>query len=404
MPVVTLVPPRYANVRPLGAGSFASVVAADDTLLGRPVAIKLLRDEHLNDPTAHARFAREVRAGALLGTHPYVVTLHDAGELAGRPYLVMELLTGSVAECRRASEPTALRWLAQAAEALDFAHAHAIVHRDVKPANLLLDERGDVRLADFGVARDPLATELTLAGHVVGTPGYLAPEVSSGQPATAASDVYSLAVVARELLGDRPELARALARDPADRPPSACALVAELGGGEHTTQVAGLPVTRIAPIPITQVAPAARPVRRHRSVRVGLAAALITALAAGAAAGAGFVVGRISPHPGREASARPPAPLETCALSSDQHDANVVVRGARAVAFCRSQAHVLRLEGDRWAYRTGSRLIAQDNGVPALSVVCRLRRGSLSTTVYDTGTQRIGGAVCSWYASGGWRT
>jgi hypothetical protein len=65
---------------------------------------------------------------------------------------------------------------------------------------------------------------------------------------------------------------------------------------------------------------------------------------------------------------------------------------------------VLRLEGDRWAYRTGSELIAQDNGVSALSVVCRLRRGSLSTTVYDTGTQRIGGAVCSWYASGGWRT
>jgi eukaryotic-like serine/threonine-protein kinase len=403
VPDVTLLPPRYANPRPLGAGSFASVVAADDTLLGRPVAIKSLRDEHLADPTAHARFAREMRLGATLGAHPFIVTLHDAGEWSGRPYLVMELLTGSVAEYGDVTEPLALRWLAQVAEALDFAHERGIVHRDVKPANLLIDEHGDVRLGDFGVAREPLATDLTLAGHVVGTPGYLAPEVAAGEPATPAADVYSLAVVARELLGGRPELDAALARDPAQRPRSASELVAVLGGGDAPTRIRRLPATRIAPIPVTQYAPAARrPVRRHRSVRVGLAVTAVAALAAGSAAAAAFVVsGRLSARPPAHAAAS--SRVERCAVSSFSHDANVIVRGAGAIAFCRSQAHVLRLEGDRWTYRSGRELIAPDHGTSSLGVVCRLHRGVLRTTVYDTGARRIGGEVCSWYAAGGWR-
>ena len=396
---MTGVPPRYVDPRPVGTGSFASVFAADDSLLGRPVAIKVLRDEHVADPTAHVRFAREIRAGALLGAHPFIVTVHDAGEWAGRPYLVMELLEGCVAEVRRPPGPLALRWLAQAAEALDFAHANGIVHRDVKPANLLLDARGDVRLADFGVARDQLATELTLAGHVVGTPGYLAPEVASGQPATPAADIYSLAVVARELLGDRPGLARALARDPGERPSSATALVAELGGVDAPTRAVALPSTRIAPIPLTQVAAPARRVRRHRSVRVGLAAAVVGALAVGSAAGAAFFTGRFSPtHLAKRAA------VQTCAVSPFEHDANVVVRGVGAVAFCRTQAHVLRLAGDRWTYRVGSELMAPDNGNSALTVVCRIRRSELKAPVYDTGSRQIGGDVCSWYASGGWRT
>src|SRR3954470_481448 len=162
---VTIAPPRYGNIRPAGTGSFASVYAAYDSLLRRPVAIKVLLDEHVGEPNAHARFAREAHVGALLGSHPFVVTLHDAGEWAGRPYIVMELLEGSVAERRDVPAALALRWLSQAAEALEFAHGNGIVHRDVKPANLLLDARADVRLADFGVARDPLATQLTLPRH-----------------------------------------------------------------------------------------------------------------------------------------------------------------------------------------------------------------------------------------------
>jgi serine/threonine-protein kinase len=398
---VTIVPPRYRSLRPVGTGSFASVYAADDSLLGRPVAIKVLLDEHVGDLSAHTRFAREVRVGALLGSHPFVVTLHDAGEWADHPYLVMELLRGNVAERRDVSEALALRWLAQAAEALEFAHANGIVHRDVKPANLLLDERGDVRLADFGVARDPLATQLTLPGHVVGTPGYLAPEVASGEAATPAADTYSLAVVARELLGERSELGPALSRDPAERP-SPTELVATLGGGDAPTRVASLPVTRIAPLPVTRGAPAARPVRRHRSVRIGLAVAVTAALAAASTAAAGFVTGRFSPRAALHALSA--SSVQTCVVSPFDHDANVVVRGTHAAAFCRRQAHVLRLVGDRWTYRSGGELIAPDHGSSALAVVCKVRRDNLVATVYDSGAKKIGGDVCSWYSSGGWQT
>jgi hypothetical protein len=397
---VTIVPPRYRSLRPVGTGSFASVYAADDSLLGRPVAIKVLLDEHVGDLSAHTRFAREVRVGALLGSHPFVVTLHDAGEWEERPYLVMELLEGSVAERREVSEALALRWLAQAAEALEFAHTNGIVHRDVKPANLLLDDRGDVRLADFGVARDPMATQLTLPGHVVGTPGYLAPEVAAGEPATPAADTYSLAVVARELLGDRAELSDALSRDPANRP-SPTALVASLGADEAPTRAALLPVTRIAPLPVTRAAPAERPVRRHRSVRIGLVVAVTAAFAAASTAAAGFVTGRFSPTAAFHVLTR--TPVQTCVVSPFDHDANVVVRGTDAASFCKQQAHTLQLAGQRWTYRSGGELIAPDHGSSALAVVCKVRRNDLVATVYDSGAQRIGGDVCSWYSSGGWR-
>jgi hypothetical protein len=163
---------------------------------------------------------------------------------------------------------------------------------------------------------------------------------------------------------------------------------------------------RIAPIPVTQQAPIVRrPPRRHRSVRVGLVATLIAAVAAGSAAGAALVVDRLSAKPAAFAAQKRPSaePLQTCALSSFRHDANVVVRGIRADAFCRSQAHVLRLEGDRWTYRAGRELIAPDHGVESLAVVCRLRHGRLAATVYDSGGRRIGSDVCSWYSSGGWR-
>ena len=399
---MTLVPPRYTSLRPIGSGSFASVYAAADSLLGRAVAIKILHDECRRDPAAHARFAREVRVGAVLGAHPFVVTLHDAGEWSGRPFLVMELLAGSVAEQREVDEQLALRWLVQAADALDYAHAHGIVHRDVKPANLLLDGSGDIRLADFGVARDSAATALTLPGHVVGTPGYVAPEVEAGRPATPASDIYALAVVARELLGERDALADALDPEPARRPPAAAALVRALGGGEPRTRVLLPPARRLPPIPVTQPAPVAvRPARRRRSVRVSLAAATIAALAACSAAGAAFLVQRFEPHRGAPAPAAS-GPLQTCALSPFKHDANIVVRGVRADTFCRTQAHVLQLEGDRWSYRNGGELFAPDHGLSALRVVCRLRHGLLAATVYDSGTTRIGDDVCSWYSSGGW--
>ena len=258
-------PPRYTDARLLGEGSFATVYAAADSLLGRDVAVKVLREELARDGASRYRFALEVKTAALLGAHPHVVTVHDAGEWLGRPYLVMELLAGSIGERLRTpvSERVALRWLAQAAAALDFAHASGVVHRDVKPSNLLLDRTGDVRLADFGVVRTAGAdAAVTEVGAVVGTPGYLAPEVAGGAVATPASDRYSLAVVARELLGDRPELVRGLAREPDDRYPSAGALVAALGGGEERTVVAAPTSARVEPIPLTE--PRRRPLRDTR--------------------------------------------------------------------------------------------------------------------------------------------
>jgi serine/threonine-protein kinase len=391
------------------------VFAAADTELGRQVAVKVLREELAADETARRRFGREVRTAALLGTHPHIVTIHDAGEWNGRPYLVMELLVGSVADRLQASEPVpqvvALRWLAQAAEALDFAHARGVVHRDVKPGNLLLDDRGDVRLSDFGVVRGGTrGGDLTLSGEVVGTPGYLAPEVARGGPATAASDVYSLALVARELLADHPALERGLAEDPRERYPSAVELVAALAGEEERTQAALLPVTRVLPVAETRAMPA-RPaaptahLRRHRLVRVGRAAAVVATIAAASAAAGAYVTARLAPAAtGRATPPHVPARAETCAISPFEDDANVVVAGTAAGRFCRAQAHVLRLDGDRWTYRAGRELFAPHHGSGALVVVCRLRRGPLRATVYDTGSRSIGKDLCGWYASGGWQS
>src|SRR4051794_37753453 len=144
----------------------------------------------------------------------------------------MELLDGSVGDRLRSTvpEPLALRWLAQAAAALDFAHAAGIVHPDAKPRNLLLDHNGDGRPSRFRVATAGTAeAALSEIGAVVGTPGCLAPEVVAGAAATPASDIYALGVVALELLGDAPGLDRALARDPHERFGTATALVAALG-------------------------------------------------------------------------------------------------------------------------------------------------------------------------------
>ena len=203
-------PDRYRVVRHIANGGMASVWEAHDEVLDRAVAVKLLASHLSEDERACKRFQREARAAAAVSHHPNVVTIYDVGEHDGRTFMVMELLTGgTVADKLRAgdriSPRTAMRWLRDAASALDAAHAADVVHRDVKPANMLLDDAGRLAIADFGIARLALEDQLTATGTVLGTAAYISPEQAVGDPATAASDRYALAVVAYELLaGARP--------------------------------------------------------------------------------------------------------------------------------------------------------------------------------------------------------
>jgi hypothetical protein len=186
------------------------IYRATDSTLGRVVAIKVLAHRYADDQGIRERFMREALAAARLSGQRHTVMIFDVGEHRGRPYMVMEYLGGGsldgVLRDQGAQPPErAFRWLEQAAQALDAAHDHGVVHRDVKPANLLLDEEGNVHVADFGIASAAGLSSLTLTGTVIGTAGYLSPEQARGDRATAASDRYALAVVAFELLtGKRP--------------------------------------------------------------------------------------------------------------------------------------------------------------------------------------------------------
>jgi serine/threonine protein kinase len=205
-----ILPPRYRSPRRIARGGMGEIYRATDAALGRAVAVKLLAERYSRDDSIRRRFTREALAAARLSGEPYVVTIFDVGEHAERPFIVMEYLSGGSLEDRIREDGAqevgpALEWLEQAAVALDAAHRHGVVHRDVKPANLLLDRNGTVHVADFGIASAAGMDSLTLTGTVLGTAGYLSPEQAQGQQASAASDRYALAVVAFELLsGQRP--------------------------------------------------------------------------------------------------------------------------------------------------------------------------------------------------------
>ena len=207
-------PERYRVARHIASGGMASVWEAEDLLLGRVVAVKVLGAQYASDPAARARFQREARTAAQVSDQSHVVTIYDIGEHHDDAFIVMEYFAGgTVADRLRAARKagervpheTALRWLSETANGLDVAHAAGIVHRDVKPANLLLDAQGRLAVADFGIARLADDTQMTQTGQVLGTAAYISPEQAMGMPATAASDRYALAIVAYELLtGSRP--------------------------------------------------------------------------------------------------------------------------------------------------------------------------------------------------------
>src|SRR5439155_977407 len=181
---------RYLGTRRIAAGGMATVYACQDQVLGRLVAVKVLAPHYAADSDAAARFQREARAAARVSDHPHVVTIYDIGEHEGAAFIVMEYFPGgTVADRLRSGEPiprpTAVRWLDEAASALDHAHRAGIVHRDVKPANLLLDANGRLAVGDFGIARMAADSGVTATGVVLGTAAYLSPEQALGRPATA---------------------------------------------------------------------------------------------------------------------------------------------------------------------------------------------------------------------------
>jgi len=190
---------RYEVGELLGRGGMAEVRAGWDKRLERPVAIKLLGAERSGQSDLRRRFEAEARTAARLA-HPHVVSVFDSGEEAGVLYIVMERLSGRTLRDVLAASPLdapGVRRLAlQMLGALEAAEAVHVVHRDVKPANILMAESGDWKLGDFGIAKGlAVATDQTAAGLVVGTPAYLAPERFYGAPATATGDLYSLGVV-----------------------------------------------------------------------------------------------------------------------------------------------------------------------------------------------------------------
>jgi serine/threonine-protein kinase len=258
----------------------AVVYLARDEELQREVAIKVLADHLAGDEDFRRRFLREARVASRLA-HPNVVGVYDAGESGGRPYIVMEYVPGHTLADQEELTPEQVVVLAlQACAGLAHAHAAGVVHRDVKPANLLVREDGVLKIADFGIARAAEHTQLTQLGTVLGTAAYLSPEQAAGEEVTKAADVYSLGAVVYELLTGQPpyefdslpELAakqrnglitpvrdlapsvpvgveaavmHALAREPAFRPPSAGALADELASAESAVRAEPLLATAV---------------------------------------------------------------------------------------------------------------------------------------------------------------
>src|ERR671937_5866 len=199
----TLFDGRYRIMRKLGTGGMANVYLAEDQELGRRVAIKILDDRHAGDEQFIERFRREAKNAAGL-SHPNIVSIYDRGEAEGTYYIAMEYLDGrSLKELIVARGPApihiAIDYARQILAAIRFAHRHGIVHRDIKPHNVLVDGEGRLKVTDFGIARAG-ASQMTEAGSIIGTAQCLSPEQAKGSPVDQTSDLYSVGVVLYELL------------------------------------------------------------------------------------------------------------------------------------------------------------------------------------------------------------
>jgi serine/threonine-protein kinase len=229
---------RYVLDEQIGLGGYGEVWRATDTVLSRPVALKLLHQRHAEQAETVARFRSEAQLAAAL-SHENIAQVFDYGEAADGqpPYLVMELVAGASLEAVLKDGPLdvtrTMDIVAQTAAGLRAAHAAGMIHRDVKPGNLLLNHSGTVKITDFGLAHTVGSVSLTISGELVGTPGYLAPERAVGEEAGPASDLYSLGIVAYECLtGARPftgtQLEVALAHRDRPLPPLPASLAADV--------------------------------------------------------------------------------------------------------------------------------------------------------------------------------
>jgi len=231
---------RYRLEGRLGFGGMSTVHLAFDMRLERRVAAKLLAEHLADDPTFVSRFQREAQAAARL-VHPNIVQIFDSGldETSGRHFIVMEYIEGqSCAEILRddgwVQVEEAVAIIEQACEGLHYAHRHGVVHRDVKPGNLLRAREGDVKLADFGIAKATEQSSITQVGSVLGTAAYLAPEQARGEEAGPRADLYALGVVAYQLISGRlpyeaTSLTELALKQQREEPPLLDTLVAAVG-------------------------------------------------------------------------------------------------------------------------------------------------------------------------------
>jgi eukaryotic-like serine/threonine-protein kinase len=344
---------RYRVERPLGHGGMATVHLARDERLGRDVAIKRLSEALSGDEVFRERFTREARTAAGL-SHPNIVAVFDVGEEDGVPFIVMECVDGcTLAELLAQGGPLdpdrAIDLILQACAGLEHAHAAGLVHRDIKPQNLLIRDDDMLKVADFGIARPVDGTQLTLAGTILGTAAYLSPEQALGERVSAAADLYSLGAVSYEVLSGRPPyefeslaelpvkqregppppidgvseevyevLCRCLAPDPSDRPASAAALAHELA------QASELPTEAM---PATEVTAATEVMERPgRAVRVTRSQAGVAALLGAAALVGGLAFGLSR---GRD---DPPAPPAQPARVDDVPRGETPTESARVLA------------------------------------------------------------------------
>src|SRR5215208_6328685 len=201
----TLISERYRLEEKIGSGGMSSVYRAFDPTLERWVAIKLMHRDISHDPDQLERFRREARAVAQLN-HPHVVTVIDAGEDDGAPFIVFEYVEGETLKDRiRRLGRLPVAYAVEIGRALECAHSHMLVHRDVKPQNVLIDADGRAKVTDFGIARSLEAQGLTATGRVLGTTDYVSPEQALGHEVTGQSDIYALGIVLYEMLtGETP--------------------------------------------------------------------------------------------------------------------------------------------------------------------------------------------------------